>query len=197
MSNTTTKTVSTITDAQRAASKAAVAEYVKGKAVRDLIKSPVVPYTYTVDGQTIKAIARIDALRYVDSAETRKAIRDKAQYIAQQVAFVQQELGKDAPKVHRKAMLSALADVTGLLGLDDVKFGNRDAAFIVATCTRGKRASGSATTDLAVSGSAWRAVLSLLTNKLNAYDAKLLIGKNEYSVQATENEQPAQDTTAA
>lgn len=89
MSNTTTKTVSTITDAQRAASKAAVAEYVKGKAVRDLIKSHVVPYTYTVDGQTIKATARIDALRYVDSVETRKAIRDKAQYVAQQVAFVQ------------------------------------------------------------------------------------------------------------
>lgn len=98
--------------------------------------------------------------------------------------------------MHRKAMLSALADVAALLGLDGVKFGNRDAAFIVATCTRGKRTSGTVTTDIAIPETAWRGVSALLTNKLNQYDAKLLLGQSEYTVQEQAASKPASKPTA-
>ena len=194
MTNTTTnptvKTVSTAIDAQRAASKTAVAEYVKGKTIREILKTPATEYQYTVDGQTIKATARVDVLRHVESAEVKNAVREKSQYIAQQVAFVQHELGKDVPKVHRKAMFTAMADVARLLGLDDVKFGNRDAAFMVAACTRGKRAAGAVTTDVSIPETAWRALSALITNKLNQYDAKLLLGQSEYTVQERPTKKP-------
>ena len=97
--------------------------------------------------------------------------------IALNVAYVAQELRKDdgAPKVHRREVVERLKEVANALNLG-VGAVNKDAALLVEWCTRAK--TEGRTTDTAISANVWRQVQKLFTNKLNAYEARVKVGKN-------------------
>ena len=166
------------------AQNTAIKEHVAGKDVRDLLKNPVVTYTAETEREKAHVFRyRLNVLNYMKEGDAKKLVYDACKLIAQQVAHVSVELraNSDAPKIHRKEMLRHLNTVTASLKLDDVHFGNRDAALIVEWATHAK-ANGDCT-DTVINANAWSVVQKLLTNKLNAYDAKMLIGKDSYSLE--------------
>ena len=167
-------------DAQNTAIKAHIA----GKDIRALLKNPVVTFTAETEKEKEHVYRyRLNVLSHVTDSNTKKVVNDACKLIAQQIAHVSVELraNSDSPKLHRKELLRHLNTVTNALGLKDVSFGNRDAAVLVEWATRAK-ANGDCT-DTVISTNAWSVVQKLLTNKLNAYDAKMLIGKDAYSIE--------------
>lgn len=197
MTNTTT-TTATI-NPETVARNNAIAAYLKGKTLPDVLRAPVVSYSVTVDGKETQRTARIDALRAMIDDDAKKAVREKCVLIAAQVESVAKELSaahaQDTPKVHRRAMISLLSDVAALLGLD-VNIGAKDAAFIVAACTRVKYTDKSAaTSDIAIASTAWRAVQRVLTNKLLAYDARIL--RNNTTTRKADDDKAAATTAQA
>ena len=162
---------------QKAARDAAVKAHIAGKTVRDLVLDPVV--TFTAETPKEKAHAfhyTVDALR-VATDEQKKTVKHACEVIALNVAYVAQELRKDdgAPKVHRREVVERLKEVANALNLG-VGAVNKDAALLVEWCTRAK--TEGRTTDTAISANVWRQVQKLFTNKLNAHEARLKVGKN-------------------
>ena len=158
---------------QKTARDAAVKAHIAGKTVRDLVLDPVV--TFTAETPKEKAYAfhyTVDALR-VATDDQKKTVKHACEVIALNVAYVAQELRKDdgAPKVHRREVVERLKEVANALNLV-----NKDAALLVEWCTRAK--TEGRTTDTAISANVWRQVQKLFTNKLNAYEAHVKVGKN-------------------
>ena len=169
---------------KKEAQNTAIKAHIEGKDVRALLKNPVV--TFTAETEKEKAHVfyyRLNVLRHVTDGDAKKAVTDTCKLIAQQIAHVAVELraNSDSPKIHRKELLRHLNTVAKVLGLEDVSFGNRDAANLVEWATRAK--SDGEHTDTVINANAWSVVQKLLTNKLNAYDAKMLIGKDAYSIE--------------
>ena len=162
---------------QKTARDAAVKAHIAGKTVRDLVLDPVV--TFTAETPKEKAHAfhyTVDALR-VATDEQKKTVKHACEVIALNVAYVAQELRKDdgAPKVHRREVVERLKEVANALNLG-VGAVNKDAALLVEWCTRAK--TEGRTTDTAISANVWRQVQKLFTNKLNAHEARVKVGKN-------------------
>lgn len=162
---------------QKTARDAAVKAHIAGKTVRDLVLDPVV--TFTAETPKEKAYAfhyTVDALR-VATDDQKKTVRHACEVIALNVAYVAQELRKDdgAPKVHRREVVERLKEVANALNLG-VGAVNKDAALLVEWCTRAK--TEGRTTDTAISANVWRQVQKLFTNKLNAHEARVKVGKN-------------------
>ena len=169
---------------KKEAQAAAIKEHIAGKDVRALLKNPVVTYTAETEREKAHVFRyRLNILNYMADGDAKKVVCDACKLIAQQVAHVAVELrvNNDNPKIHRKEMLRHLNTVTAALKLEDVSFGNRDAALLVEWATHAK-ANGDCT-DTVINANAWSVVQKLLTNKLNAYDAKMLIGKDAYSIE--------------
>lgn len=163
------------------------------KTPADILRDPIASYTYTLDGKEHVDTVRLDALRAMTDDDAKKAVREKCVLIAAQVESVAKELSaahaQDTPKVHRRAMISLMADVADLLGVH-VNIGAKDAAFIVAACTRVKYTGKSAaTSDIAIASTAWRAVQRVLTNKLLAYDARIL--RDSTTTRKADDDKPA------
>lgn len=178
---------------QKTARDAAVKAHIAGKTVRDLVLDPVV--TFTAETPKEKAHAfhyTVDALR-VATDEQKKTVKHACEVIALNVAYVAQELRKDdgAPKVHRREVVERLKEVANALNLG-VGAVNKDAALLVEWCTRAK--TEGRTTDTAISANVWRQVQKLFTNKLNAHEARLKVGKDfvrAVEPAANASEQPA------
>lgn len=162
---------------QKTARDAAVKAHIAGKAVRDLVLDPVVTFTAETPKEKAHAFRyTVDALR-VATDEQKKAVKHACEVIALNVAYVAQELRKDdgAPKVHRREVVERLKEVANALNLG-VGAVNKDAALLVEWCTRAK--TEGRTTDTAISANVWRQVQKLFTNKLNAHEARVKVGKN-------------------
>lgn len=162
---------------RKTARDAAVKAHIAGKTVRDLVLDPVV--TFTAETPKEKAHAfhyTVDALR-VATDDQKKTVKHACEIIALNVAYVAQELRKDdgAPKVHRREVVERLKEVANALNLG-VGAVNKDAALLVEWCTRAK--TEGRTTDTAISANVWRQVQKLFTNKLNAHEARVKVGKN-------------------
>lgn len=162
---------------QKTARDAAVKAHIAGKTVRDLVLDPVVTFTAETPKEKAHAFRyTVDALR-VATDEQKKTVKHACEVIALNVAYVAQELRKDdgAPKVHRREVVERLKEVANALNLG-VGAVNKDAALLVEWCTRAK--TEGRTTDTAISANVWRQVQKLFTNKLNAHEARLKVGKN-------------------
>ena len=162
---------------QKTARDAAVKAHIAGKTVRDLVLDPVVTFTAETPKEKAHAFRyTVDALR-VATDDQKKTVKHACEVIALNVAYVAQELRKDdgAPKVHRREMVERLKEVANALNLG-VGAVNKDAALLVEWCTRAK--TEGCTTDTAISANVWRQVQKLFTNKLNAHEARLKVGKN-------------------
>ena len=162
---------------QKTARDAAIKAHIAGKTVRDLVLDPVVTFTAETPKEKAHAFRyTVDALR-VATDEQKKTVRHACEVIALNVAYVAQELRKDdgAPKVHRREVVERLKEVANALNLG-VGAVNKDAALLVEWCTRAK--TEGRTTDTAISANVWRQVQKLFTNKLNAHEARVKVGKN-------------------
>ena len=162
---------------QKTARDAAVKAHIAGKTVRDLVLDPVVTFTAETPKEKAHAFRyTVDALR-VATDDQKKTVKHACEVIALNVAYVAQELRKDdgAPKVHRREVVERLKEVANALNLG-VGAVNKDAALLVEWCTRAK--TEGRTTDTAISANVWRQVQKLFTNKLNAYEARVKVGKN-------------------
>ena len=162
---------------QKTARDAAVKAHIAGKTVRDLVLDPVVTFTAETPKEKAHAFRyTVDALR-VATDDQKKTVKHACEVIALNVAYVAQELRKDdgAPKVHRREVVERLKEVANALNLG-VGAVNKDAALLVEWCTRAK--TEGRTTDTAISANVWRQVQKLFTNKLNAYEAHVKVGKN-------------------
>ena len=162
---------------QKTARDAAVKAHIAGKTVRDLVLDPVVTFTAETPKEKAHAFRyTVDALRAATD-EQKKTVRHACEVIALNVAYVAQELRKDdgAPKVHRREVVERLKEVANALNLG-VGAVNKDAALLVEWCTRAK--TEGRTTDTAISANVWRQVQKLFTNKLNAHEARLKVGKD-------------------
>lgn len=162
---------------QKTARDAAIKAHIAGKTVRDLVLDPVVTFTAETPKEKAHAFRyTVDALR-VATDEQKKTVKHACEVIALNVAYVAQELRKDdgAPKVHRREVVERLKEVANALNLG-VGAVNKDAALLVEWCTRAK--TEGRTTDTAISANVWRQVQKLFTNKLNAHEARVKVGKN-------------------
>ena len=162
---------------QKTARDAAIKAHIAGKTVRDLVLDPVVTFTAETPKEKAHAFRyTVDALR-VATDDQKKTVKHACEVIALNVAYVAQELRKDdgAPKVHRREVVERLKEVANALGLG-VGAVNKDAALLVEWCTRAK--TEGRTTDTAISANVWRQVQKLFTNKLNAHEARVKVGKN-------------------
>lgn len=162
---------------QRTARDVAIKAHIAGKTVRDLVLDPVVTFTAETPKEKAHAFRyTVDALR-VATDEQKKTVKHACEVIALNVAYVAQELRKDdgAPKVHRREVVERLKEVANALNLG-VGAVNKDAALLVEWCTRAK--TEGRTTDTAISANVWRQVQKLFTNKLNAHEARVKVGKN-------------------
>ena len=162
---------------QKTARDAAVKAHIAGKTVRDPVLDPVVTFTAETPKEKAHAFRyTVDALR-VATDEQKKTVKHACEVIALNVAYVAQELRKDdgAPKVHRREVVERLKEVANALNLG-VGAVNKDAVLLVEWCTRAK--TEGRTTDTAISANVWRQVQKLFTNKLNAHEARVKVGKN-------------------
>ena len=162
---------------QKTARDAAVKAHIAGKTVRDLVLDPVVTFTAETPKEKAHAFRyTVDALR-VATDEQKKAVRHACEVIALNVAYAALEMRRtdDAPKVHRREIVERLKEVANALNLG-VGAVNKDAALLVEWCTRAK--TEGRTTDTAISANVWRQAQKLLTNKLNAHEARLKVGKD-------------------
>ena len=162
---------------QKTARDAAIKAHIAGKTVRDLVLDPVVTFTAETPKEKAHAFRyTVDALR-VATDEQKKTVKHACEVITLNVAYVAQELRKDdgAPKVHRREVVERLKEVANALNLG-VGAVNKDAALLVEWCTRAK--TEGRTTDTAISANVWRQVQKLFTNKLNAHEARVKVGKN-------------------
>lgn len=162
---------------QKTARDAAIKAHIAGKTVRDLVLDPVV--TFTAEPPKEKAHAfryTVDALR-VATDDQKKAVKHACEVIALNIAYAALEMRRtdDAPKVHRREIVERLKEVADALSLG-VGATNKDVALLVEWCTRAK--TEGRTTDTAISANVWRQVQKLFTNKLNAYEAHVKVGKN-------------------
>lgn len=162
---------------QKTARDAAVKAHIAGKTVRDLVLDPVVTFTAETPKEKAHAFRyTVDALR-VATDEQKKTVRHACEVIALNVAYAALEMRRtdDAPKVHRCEIVERLKEVADALNLG-VGATNKDVALLVEWCTRAK--TEGRTTDTAISANVWRQVQKLFTNKLNAYEAHVKVGKN-------------------
>ena len=162
---------------QKTARDAAVKAHIAGKTVRDLVLDPVV--TFTAETPKEKAHAfhyTVDALR-VATDDQKKTVKHACEVIALNIAYAALEMRRTggAPKVHRRGIVERLKEVADALSLG-VGATNKDVALLVEWCTRAK--TEGRTTDTAISANVWRQVQKLFTNKLNAYEAHVKVGKN-------------------
>ena len=180
---------------QKTARDAAVKAHIAGKTVRDLVLDPVVTFTAETPKEKAHAFRyTVDALR-VATDEQKKTVKHACEVIALNVAYVAQELRKDdgAPKVHRREVVERLKEVANALNLG-VGAVNKDAALLVEWCTRAK--TEGRTTDTAISANVWRQVQKLFTNKLNAYEARVKVGKNVVDKTPGTDKVPEADSAA-
>ena len=162
---------------QKTARDAAVKAHIAGKTVRDLVLDPVVTFTAETPKEKAHAFRyTVDALR-VATDDQKKTVRHACEVIALNVAYAALEMRRtdDAPKVHRREIVERLKEVANALNLG-VGAVNKDAALLVEWCTRAK--TEGRTTDTAISANVWRQVQKLFTNKLNAHEARLKVGKD-------------------
>lgn len=162
---------------QKTARDAAVKAHIAGKTVRDLVLDPVVTFTAETPKEKAHAFRyTVDALR-VATDEQKKTVRHACEVIALNIAYAALEMRRtdDAPKVHRREIVERLKEAADALSLG-VGATNKDVALLVEWCTRAK--TEGRTTDTAISANVWRQVQKLFTNKLNAYEAHVKVGKN-------------------
>ena len=175
---------------QKTARDAAVKAHIAGKTVRDLVLDPVVTFTAETPKEKAHAFRyTVDALR-VATDEQKKTVKHACEVIALNVALEMRRTD-DAPKVHRREIVERLKEAANALGLG-VGATNKDVALLVEWCTRAK--TEGRTTDTAISANVWRQVQKLFTNKLNAHEARLKVGKDfvrAVEQSANASEQPA------
>ena len=162
---------------QKTARDAAIKAHIAGKTVRDLVLDPVVTFTAETPKEKAHAFRyTVDALR-VATDDQKKTVKHACEVIALNVAYAALEMRRtdDAPKVHRREIVERLKEVANALNLG-VGAVNKDAALLVEWCTRAK--TEGRTTDTAISANVWRQVQKLFTNKLNAHEARLKVGKD-------------------
>lgn len=162
---------------QKTARDAAVKAHIAGKTVRDLVLDPVVTFTAETPKEKVHAFRyTVDALR-VATDDQKKTVKHACEVIALNVAYAALEMRRtdDAPKVHRREIVERLKEAANALNLG-VGAVNKDAALLVEWCTRAK--TEGRTTDTAISANVWRQVQKLFTNKLNAHEARLKVGKD-------------------
>ena len=162
---------------QKTARDAAVKAHIAGKTVRDLVLDPVVTFTAETPKEKAHAFRyTVDALR-VATDDQKKTVKHACEVIALNVAYAALEMRRtdDAPKVHRREIVERLKEAADALSLG-VGATNKDVALLVEWCTRAK--TEGRTTDTAISANVWRQVQKLFTNKLNAYEAHVKVGKN-------------------
>lgn len=162
---------------QKTARDAAIKAHIAGKTVRDLVLDPVVTFTAETPKEKVHAFRyTVDALR-VATDDQKKTVKHACEVIALNVAYAALEMRRtdDAPKVHRREIVERLKEAANALNLG-VGAVNKDAALLVEWCTRAK--TEGRTTDTAISANVWRQVQKLFTNKLNAHEARLKVGKD-------------------
>lgn len=162
---------------QKTARDAAVKAHIAGKTVRDLVLDPVVTFTAETPKEKAHAFRyTVDAMR-VATDEQKKTVKHACEVIALNIAYAALEMRRtdDAPKVHRREIVERLKEAADALSLG-VGATNKDVALLVEWCTRAK--TEGRTTDTAISANVWRQVQKLFTNKLNAHEAHVKVGKN-------------------
>ena len=162
---------------QKTARDAAIKAHIAGKTVRDLVLDPVVTFTAETPKEKAHAFRyTVDALR-VATDDQKKTVKHACEVIALNIAYAALEMRRtdDAPKVHRREIVERLKEAADALSLG-VGATNKDVTLLVEWCTRAK--TEGRTTDTAISANVWRQVQKLFTNKLNAYEAHVKVGKN-------------------
>ena len=191
MTNTTTISIDTLTakgreafEAERklterkAAAKAAVAAYIDGKAALDVLKHPVVEYTY--EGETYTAY--VNAVDILDNTEKKhtmpngKVITDRGLFNAHLKRLVDyvaadamRDIGAKAPRLARNDGLKHIAAMATLLGYTAYKADNRDFDYIGIGMKKLNRDG-----DITISA-AKRAICTLFRAKLNNVSVRVLI----------------------
>lgn len=199
MTNTTTISIDTLTakgrealEAERklaerkTAAKAAVAAYIDGKAALDVLKHPVVEYTY--EGETFTAYANaVDILDNTEKKHTMpngKVITDRGLFNAHLKRLVDyvaadamRDIGAKAPRLARNDGLKHIAAMATLLGYTAYKADNRDFDYIGIGMKKLNRDG-----DITISA-AKRAICTLFRAKLNNVNVRVLIngGKVEFN----------------
>lgn len=199
MTNTTTISIDTLTakgreafEAERklaerkAAAKAAVAAYIDGKTALDVLKNPVVEYTYEDETYTAYANA-VDILDNTEKKHTMpngKVITDRGLFNAHLKRLVDyvaadamRDIGAKAPRLARNDGLKHIAAMATLLGYTAYKADNRDFDYIGIGMKKLNRDG-----DITISA-AKRAICTLFRAKLNNINVRVLIngGKVEFN----------------
>ena len=177
---------------QKTARDAAVKTHIAGKTVRDLVLDPVVTFTAETPKEKAHAFRyTVDAMR-VATDDQKKTVKHACEVIALNIAYAALEMRRtdDAPKVHRREIVERLKEAADALGLG-VGATNKDVTLLVEWCTRAK--TEGRTTDTAISANVWRQVQKLFTNKLNAYEAHVKVGKNVVDKVPGTNKTPGTD----
>lgn len=199
MTSTTTISIDTLTakgrevlEAERkqaerkAAAKTAVTAYIDGKAALDVLKNPVVEYTY--EGETYTAYANaVDMLDNTEKKHTMpngKVITDRGLFNAHLKRLVDyvaadamRDIGAKAPRLARNDGLKHIAAMATLLGYTAYKADNRDFDYIGIGMKKLNRDG-----DITIS-TAKRAICTLFRAKLNNINVRVLIngGKVEFN----------------
>lgn len=199
MTNTTTISIDTLAakgretlEAERklaerkAAAKAAVTAYIDGKTALDVLKNPVVEYTY--EGETYTAYANaVDMLDNTEKKHTMpngKVITDRGLFNAHLKRLVDyvaadamRDIGAKAPRLARNDGLKHIAAMATLLGYTAYKADNRDFDYIGIGMKKLNRDG-----DITISA-AKHAICTLFRAKLNNVNVRVLIngGKVEFN----------------
>lgn len=199
MTNTTTISIDTLTakgrealEAERklaerkAAAKTAITAYIDGKTALDVLKNPVVEYTY--EGETFTAYANaVDILDNTEKKHTMpngKVITDRGLFNAHLKRLVDyvaadamRDIGAKAPRLARNDGLKHIAAMATLLGYTAYKADNRDFDYIGIGMKKLNRDG-----DITISA-AKRAICTLFRAKLNNVNVRVLIngGKVEFN----------------
>ena len=199
MTNATTISIDTLTakgrealEAERkqaerkAAAKAAITAYIDGKAALDILKNPVVAYTYEDETYTAYANA-VDMLDNTEKKHTMpngKVITDRGLFNAHLKRLVDyvaadamRDIGAKAPRLARNDGLKHIAAMATLLGYTAYKADNRDFDYIGIGMKKLNRDG-----DITISA-AKRVICTLFRAKLNNINVRVLIngGKVEFN----------------
>ena len=174
---TATITVKDYAQIKKDAQKLAIKTHTEGKSVRDLMLDPVAVYFCETEKEKSKTFSVV--VNALDNAtdDQKKAVATHVKMVGLLVSYVALELRKldGQPKTHRAAMVERLKAIANTLELG-VGAVNKDAAILTEWCTgavtHGKQ------TDTKIRADVWPLIQRLFTNKLNAYEARMQVGKD-------------------
>lgn len=145
--------------------------------MRDLILDPEAVFFCETEREKSKRFTvTVNALNNATD-EQKKIVREHVKMVGLLVSYVALELRKNdgQPKPHRAAMVERLKAIANTLELG-VGAVNKDAAILTEWCTgavtHGKQ------TDTKIRANVWPLIQHLFTNKLNAYEARMQVGKD-------------------